>query len=333
MVLLPAGLLLAVAFDLHRLQPWAYQFALLALVFAVGPWAGSIRWLRAFVISIYLYSAVGKFDAQFLHTVGPQLLQAAAKFIGIDAAGDPAGVVSSVWVRGSLIFPITELIAALLLACPPRRLPHARTAGRWLATAMHLTLIVLLGPLGLGHRWGVLAWNLFFIGQAWILFRDDRPEDATDASADSTSDHNRSPAPPVRAWIARAAIVVAMVWPLTERWGYCDHWLAWALYSPHSSRAELLILPQAQDRLPTELQELLVPAADVDSLGEWLRLPLDQWSLRDLQAPIYPQARFQADVARQTVQRYGLDGVCRLRVWSAAERWSGRRDLVYDGPP
>ncbi len=57
--------------DQHRLQPWAYQLALIAIVlrFAGSPQRGLVL-LRVLTISIYLYSAIGKFDYQFLHTVG-----------------------------------------------------------------------------------------------------------------------------------------------------------------------------------------------------------------------------------------------------------------------
>ncbi len=59
------GMGLLVVLDQHRLQPWAYQTILYALLLAGLPWFKARRWIMAIGISIYFYSAAGKFDSVF----------------------------------------------------------------------------------------------------------------------------------------------------------------------------------------------------------------------------------------------------------------------------
>jgi hypothetical protein len=59
---------------------------------------------------------------------------------------------------------------------------------------------------------------------------------------------------------------------------------------------------------------------------------LDQWSLDVLQAPIYPEDRFQLGVASAIAER--LEDPSQLKaVWyGTADRWSGRREkAVWQG--
>ena len=58
--------------------------------------------------------------------------------------------------------------------------------------------------------------------------------------------------------------VAALVLPLSERSGYWDHWLSWALYSPHNSRAEIQIHQSAVDQLPQIAATYLMPDDDAD---------------------------------------------------------------------
>ena len=94
------------------------------------------------MISIYFYSAIGKLDFEFLHTVGQQMLGAMVTLLGQDPTLIPS------WLRIVLVacFPLAELAIAAGLAWPQSR----RVAG-WFAIGVHLILIVVLGPLGLNQ--------------------------------------------------------------------------------------------------------------------------------------------------------------------------------------
>lgn len=240
--------------DQHRLQPWAWQFFLLAVVLALSDaqrLLGSWRWL---VISIYVYSAASKFDAAFVDQALGYLRQASAA-----PTWGAASTESPPW---PWLIPSYELAVAALLVSPA-----TRRAGLYAAAVMHVSLLALLGPWGLGHSWGVLLWNVFFLVQNVWLFGARSPA--------SVMPVTRSRFP----WATRIVISCACLWPSAYPWGLCDAWLAWAVYAPSFRSVEITLGPS-----PT------ATSSDAVSLG--------RWSLETLGVPTYPSARFSVGVAR-----------------------------------
>jgi len=111
--------------------------------------------------------------------------------------------------------------------------------------------------------------------------------------------------------------------PIFERAGYWDHWLAWALYSPHSSRVTVQIHESAIDQLPEEWQAAIT--ADDDS-DRWHDFHLGQLSLVVRRVPAVPQARYQWALADRIIQQSGIENRVRGKVQSASDRRTGERD-------
>jgi hypothetical protein len=111
-------------------------------------------------------------------------------------------------------------------------------------------------------------------------------------------------------------LAVALFMPVLEPWNLWDHWPSWGLYSARAGRLDLLLSAEAADRLPASAKEFLDPRL-VD--GVWRRLALDRWSLESLDAPLYPQPRFQW-------------GVC-LSVLNSLPRASGPAIVLEHLPP
>jgi hypothetical protein len=281
----------------HRLQPWAYQAALWNLAFATLTARAARLWLSALTISIYVYSSCGKFDFQFLHTVGQEFLSA---FL---APPDETIPVSRLVLAA--ILPAAELATAIGLIVPKTR----RVAGI-AAMLMHASLVILLGPWLKSHSWGVVVWNLLLIPHAWFLFVA-----PVQSSANSLSGNVK------RSFMTPLCFTLMLLLPLSERFGYWDHWLSWSLYSPHTSRVEMEVHETVVDRLPDTLGPLL---DDTDG-DHWHSVPLEIWSLDDLGTPIYPQARFQLGVAAELAVKNELGDGVRVKVRSVANRWTGAR--------
>lgn len=297
-------------FNQHRLQPWAYQAAIWNLAFfALSPKA-SLSWLSAISISIYFYSALGKLDYQFLHTVGQDFLT--------PILGTASESVTRSRLMLALTFPLSELLIALGLVIPRGR----RYAG-FAVIGMHLTLMVLLGPLGQSHSWGVLVWNGLLALQAWYLFvsphRVNSQSEGTKIESSLVSVRNECSS--LVACIANVCFVLVLLMPLSERWGYWDHWLSWSLYSPHTSRLELEVHETRLEHLPDDLIPIVIDA-DGDL---WYSVPLDLWSLSSLGVPIYPQGRFQLGVAFEFAKQEHLGDGVRAKLRSVANRWTGER--------
>ena len=324
--LLVLGSLLVFFFlDQHRFQPWAYELWLFTAIWLCCGVSYRLKWMSWLLVSIYFYSALGKLDFEFLHTVGQQMLGAMANLVGQDSSSMSAAR-KLVLVA---IFPVIELAIAVGLAMPSSR----RVAGIF-AIGLHLTLILILGPLGLNHRLGVLIWNAQFVGQAYFLFVVKR------ISVPDSEIAQRQLEPKLEGsrggclqTLCGALVGLVIVMPGTERFGIWDHWPSWALYAPHSSRVVVEVAAPSVRRLPTELVALLNrPSTEPDEMPVWVSIPMDAWSLQSLHTPIYPQSRFQLGVARQIASVIDSEFAIRVTVLGTAGRFTGRRQsTILDG--
>ncbi len=296
--------LVAVVLDQHRLQPWFYQAILFALAMSCFSPTRAVSLLRAILVSIYIFSALGKLDYQFLHTVGPQFVAAGGQLLGISIADWPAWLT----VLLSILFPVVELVGGVGLL-----IKRFRRVAIILLVIMHVGLLLVLGPLGLNHRPGVLLWNVSFIFQVVLLFGQQATADAS-----ATIEKNQDSPRLVR---FRYLFVILLLLPLLEPWGWLDHWLSWGLYSPRNSRVTIEIYQLPGERLPTEIEPYVRSSRLRDGMVE---LRMDQWSLKGIQVPIYPQARFQLGVAAAVIKEAKLQAFV-ITVQSMSGRFSGDR--------
>lgn len=341
--LVAGSLLVSFLLDQHRLQPWAYQSAIYAVVFATLPPRRAQSWLIPLAASIYIYSSAGKFDYQFAHTVGQEFLDMLARPIG----GLPEDWNQSHRARIALLFPAIEFLGGVgLLFRPTRRIAAV------VVMLMHVVLLLILGPWGLGHSSGVLVWNIALLFQATFLFwypavrgsqsavRGSPTPHPADRRSPSYSSHplgaaakrrpsveqrrGQRPAPSFTLSILPVYGLVGCVLlaPLTERSGYWDHWTSWALYSPHNSRVDVQIHQSAIGDLPEPLRPLVKEDSDGD---HWHGFSLQRWSLTARKVPIYPQARYQLGLCQEIARRYQLGEAIRLRQRSMSDRWTGER--------
>jgi len=300
-----------IAIDQHRLQPWAYQFVLIAVVLCGSTEQRGLPLLRLLVIGIYFHSALSKFDASFLDTHGQQLTAAAAGAFGVSLKELSDGVRRL--IAASL--PIGELVAAAGLFW--RR---TRRIAVLLSVLMHAVLLLALGPWGLDHKPAVLIWNLFFVAQNIALFWEpvrgsDPPTDGFIASHTPLRWHQ------LRDGLTAAVIYAATLLPFLEPFGYFDHWPAWALYASHPERVTVTVRCLKRDDLPENVRRFTEP----ESAGAWCRVDLDRWSLETLNVPVYPQGRYRLAVAAAVAARAGLGEAVAVVVESPANRITGNR--------
>ena len=311
----------------HRLQPWAYLAWLTAFVLLVCRPGRAVFLLRLMMVSVYLHSAVSKLDHEFLTTLGQTFLSTLTNPVtgNVDWLQDQWGSWNPIAVS---VFPVTESVIGFGLCF--------RASRRWavmMAVAMHIMLIGLLGPWGLGHEPGVLIWNLYFIWQAATLFGwREHPEHLTTPTANSgtTHRHGARHAAEFRWKVGEACattlVGLAVALPMLESFGRFDHWLSWGLYAPRNSRCRLFIDEDARQRLPESW--LRGATSSFDEQYGWtlgLEIQLSRQSLDRLDVPIYPQDRFQLGVALAIARRYGLEENVHAVLESASDRITGKR--------
>lgn len=308
------ALLVSFALDQHRMQPWAYQLAVYSVLFATGTHSSSRAFVKkamlVLMVSVYAYSSLGKFDFQFTHTVGQQFLDQLSNVFQVDVEDWPLLVKHSAKI--ALVFPATELALAVGLACKKTR----RYAGV-LLMVMHASLIGLLGPWALNQSLGVLVWNGVLLVQIYLLAveRDEiEPQSESEQAGSRIGGTLRG--------IAVLVIGVVVVMPICERHGYWDHWLSWSLYSPHTSRTNIEFHRSVTQQLPQSAIPFLEPLSDG---GTWQSLDLGGWSLSERLVPVYPQARYQTQLAFDLAQAARTEDGVRVIEKGVSDRWSGRR--------
>jgi hypothetical protein len=298
---------LLVALDQHRLQPWFYQCLLFALVMTCCSPARAMPLLRALLVSVYVFSALGKFDYQFLHSLGPHFLEAGCQLIGMSSTGWTTPLPMLV----STLFPTVEFVGAVGLL-----VPRLRKLAMVVLISMHLGLLLILGPLGLNHQPGVLAWNVSFIFQLLLLFGP--PTASRKVVAKQLTDDSS------RAVRFSYLFAVILLLPLLEPVGFLDHWLAWGLYSPRNSRVTLEVYEPQAGLLPVAVQPFIQPGRQRQGM---VQVRMDLWSLESLGVPIYPQGRFQLGVATSLLRESGTRAFVVTRQ-SMSHRFTGQRSTI-----
>lgn len=295
------GLILA---DQHRFQPWAYLYLMVVGFLAALPGAMGLRLARWWFIALYIHSGLSKLDVSFRDDLGPIFLRGGLGILGID----PATWSASARQAAVLAMPAGELLVGVLLL-----FTATRQVGRVGALVLHGTLLLILGPLGLGHSTLVLLWNLAVASQVWCGFRPamDRVE-------------------PASSWLRKPALAVfwvGVILPLGERSGWFDAWPSHALYASHVERTDLLLSETALERFPDVVRRHARELGEDDSAdpGRWWRVNLTDMS-RDLRGtPVYPGNRACLGLAEGLVARYGGREPVRVVMFGPADRWTGQR--------
>lgn len=294
--------------DQHRLQPWALQYLMLSLIILIGPRRVVVKFAGWLAISIYLYSAISKFDTAFLQIHGQLLLDGLLKSTAIDA---------SFWsddfrMRLAFLFPLGELIVATLLLTN-----RFRRWGVMLSWLMHLLILLSVGPLGLGHEEGVLLWNLFFIMQNYILFW----RRGFDAPPET---ENKSPQRKFQ--LGYALITCFLTYPLLTNFGFVDHWPAWAVYSSRPNKVTILVDEDVIKKLPNELRTYLGQQAP---LSKEVPFSLDAWSFQQRNCPVYPQQRYRLALAKCLLEKQIDSDQLRIKIEGTPDRWTGERSEFW----
>jgi hypothetical protein len=311
--------------DQHRIQPWAVHLVVGALVFITCRPQRGVALLRMLAISIYIYSALGKFDYQFMHSMGPQLLTGLAGLIDVDMKTWDSTLVSKL----SLLLPLGEFLIGIMLC-------HRRTRKIAIlsATIMHSCLAVLFSPLGLNHEWGVVLWNVFFILQNAMLFGTmlltgiskcrwgSKLAAAVIATEVELSGHTIDNSIKPRAqWIGQLLLTAVLIMPSLEPFTVVDHWPSWGLYSPRNSRVLVRVYLSAGTKTD-EIEQFFQPQF---GNAAFRVLDVSRWSLETLGVPIYPQQRYQLGVALAVAQKYNLGRSIEVDLLSMSDRLTGSR--------
>ena len=277
----------------HRLQAWHWLFMMSLAASAFRP-ESCLQLLRSILASVYVCSALSRISTTVHQGMSAAIVDQLLRIVGIDARAAGGGTVEIL----CHVFNAAELIIGLLLIYP-----KMRRCGILPAMALHGTLLIALGPLGLRHHHAVQLWNLCFLCLIPVAFS---------GPVSVVGSGNVS-----QPWVYRTSMLLVWLFPLSGLIGFADNWPSWQLYSSRPETWTLRIRDAEKGYLPESLKPLVSEPAPLD---DWVTVRLDRWSLAETESPIYPEDRFQCEVIRRIVGRFPADAAFRVEI-SEPQPW------------
>ena len=293
--------------DQLRFQPWWIHLMVTGIILSCASPRRIPQWWIWFLVGMYGWSAWSKWDYSFLATHGRELVLGILQGVGVRARLTPTA-----HSCGAVMLPLVEsLVVSLLLFSRTRRW------GLWIAVGMHLLLGIALGPTGLNHSRGVLAWNAVCVAQLIVLIVLTRPS-ASAAAQTATI----LPKPSRGDRVAATIVGLVMSFPLLAPWGLCDPWWAWELYASRPGRVDISMACSHRKDLPSSVRRYVEPELPG---REWCRVRIDRWALDELSVAVAPGLRVQMALATSFCEQYTGERECRVEIAEIADRWTGMR--------
>ena len=265
--------------DENRWQPWEFLYLFILLLFVLNKSVKTMGVHACFAIvlaTIYFYSGIHKMQESFVtyiwdHTILKRTLHLPISFQQknwLHYCGYTLPLVECIGGIG-LLFATSRKIAAILLI------------------AMHVFILVLLGPLGTGYNVIVWPWNIAMIFYLYHLFI----KDATDSSF-------RLHLPNIR---YRIVLFCWAVLPTLNFIGWWDHYLSWNLYSHTLPTMNICIKDTLTDeRLKPYLNKKVNPLICEGNA----QLNIQTWAMREMNVPPYPELRNYQKIKAYWLKNY-----------------------------
>lgn len=258
--------------DLNRCHPWMYQIAFMHLFFAVLPSERNPKGLHfalAFMITgIYFWSGFHKFNPEYPRWVLPWLLGP----FGYPEDEPMAGI--------AYVTAFLEAAFAVLLW-----FPALRKWGLAGLVAMHLFILISIGPLG--HNWNpvVWPWNLLMPYWAWLLLVRNRP-----ALPDWKGFEVKA--------VAGIALLIFGILPGLHTLGAVNGYLSFSLYSGKVAEATIFLPADRIFDMPKASR------AYGDVKGDMAYISVAGWTIETLGISPFPSGHYYRQTYRVLCQRY-----------------------------
>jgi hypothetical protein len=291
---------IAVIGDLNRLQPWLYQyfFMLIALGYfyfqspTINHQNSLLNASRSIICGIYIWSGIQKFNFRFETITFPWFIS-------------PIVLISNETMQITIGILVALLETSIGLALLSKKF---RNLGIVMSLAMHILILIILGPTG--HNFDVIVWpwNIAMAIFVFILFYKCNSITAKNILVPKSILHG-------------AIILLFMVFPIFSFFGKWDSYVSSKLYSGNTSSAEIIVDPQEAEFLPTELQQFSRSGI----------INIFKWSTLDTSGPPYPEERFYKGVMKKLCHRLGHNSKAKLKIKSPPHWRTGKSDFQsYD---
>jgi predicted DCC family thiol-disulfide oxidoreductase YuxK len=262
--------------DQSRWQPWFYQYLFMFAALGFYSWKAAeanaqgptLNVCRLIVASIYLWSGFQKINVNFVGGVFPWMVKPLVSFL-------PPGLKV---IALSLGVSVPFLEIGIGIGLLTRRF---RNVAVGLALAMHVSILMCIGPLGYNWNSVVWPWNVAMALFVFILFW--KEPDARPREILSTK----------RSLFHTLVCVLFGIMPAFSLIDLWDSYLSSALYSGNTAEAVVYVSDPVIGRLPTEIQKFARGQHEAGNV-----LSISRWSFEELNVPPYPEERIFKNVAR-----------------------------------
>lgn len=280
LVLLTILLMMVVAFqDYNRLQPWYFQYWTILVLFI--PLARSYKKylevdhiLFAFqiaLVSVYFFSGLFKFNDGFYHRVAPYVYSPITEIL----------INSKPYLYPTAYaIPWLEIALAIGLFIPRIRF-FALIGG----TLLHLGILLLVGPLGMGENSIIWPWNATLIILLWLAFY-------------KAKNYKLNLYISKLQWPAKIIMVMVVLLPFLNLKGWYNEHLSYELYSGRTFTPHI----RYHYKLIKNTPDYLVPYTWKN--GDTVFVNIYKWSMEENNVPPNSDIKVITKVQEKTLHEF-----------------------------
>jgi hypothetical protein len=268
--------IISCSLDTVRWQPWEYMYLCFLLMTIINFYKPKniLGLSHLFLVSIYLFSGLHKLNRDFLSSVWLNMFL-------VDFLGLSMGFILKykLFFIGLLI-PVTEVVLAILLLV----LKSKRKISYFLIV-MHLSVLILIGPLGLKYNSVIWPWNLAMISILIIIYV-------------KPIEFSRNSIVPNLYWL-----VLWFVMPVFSLFGRWYQYFSFNLYSGKGDQVYICVSENEQELAPyfeSQKTSLCKEQACID---------LQNWALEEIKSVPIPEAEINRKIGMYLKQKYAKDNV------------------------
>lgn len=195
----------------------------------------------------------------------------------------PAQIIANKWIHhaGYALGCIELLFGLLFLFNKKRKLAII------ILILTHICILLLIGPLGLKYNIIVWPWNVYMILILMLCFLTEKEQMAI-------ANH-------IKISGIKFVFICWAILPAFSIWGYWDHYLSSNLYGGNTPKASICLDDTTQ---LTKLKNFVCRTnAACKCTSSW-QINLQQWSMREMNVPVFPEERIYKAIFKQWEQQY-----------------------------
>jgi hypothetical protein len=280
--------------DQSRLQPWFYQYCVLLAACAVYRENKTklLNTASLLIATVYFWSGVQKIGVGFVDRVFPTVINPYLNTLFGRPTTLPRPLIAAL--------PLLEVLIGIGLL-----IRRFRNIAVVLAVFMHLAILLVLIPLKLNSV--IWPWNVAMVVVVAALFWRRHDVSLSDLLV------------PREARFQLIVLILFGALPLLSFFNLWDSYLSASLYSGDFPVAVIRFNDRVKERLPPGVQDYVE-----NGNGEWSINPM-RWSLRELNAPAYPEPRVFKRIGKSVCAVAEDPSDVRLTIYSKPYRLTGER--------